>query len=132
MNDCGIQYSKSSRINKMTKNNVKKVGGTKWARDYRRDDPDSYGEARRLVSKQYVEVEILEVDDDISHCFAIVADVDFWLDSFPTREQAEAQCAKMQWTVVPKSHPVIPPGDIDQWRSYLRSTISDRALGETI
>lgn len=78
----------------------KGVGHTKWARQFKLEDPDNYKEAIAIAKRPEVLVDVFPtVDEDTNEkIWVIVADVGFWMETCLTQEAAWDVCKKMGWT----------------------------------
>lgn len=76
---------------------------TEWARKFALEAHWFYGQAIRIVSSPDFAVRVEYSTETGEHLWAVIAiNTDsFWMDAFPTREEAVDFCNKMNWKVIP-------------------------------
>ena len=65
-----------------------------WARRFKRQCPTAYKEALRRVGEPVV---IYETDETGERQWVVALEDDFWMDGFPTKEEAEKLVSEMGW-----------------------------------
>ena len=68
-----------------------------WAQRFKRHCPTAYREALRRVGEPVV---IYETDETGERQWAVALEDDFWMDGFPTKEEAEALVSEMGWEIL--------------------------------
>lgn len=76
---------------------------TEWARKFALDFPWFYDQAIRIVSSPDFAVRVECSTETGERLWAVIATNtdNFWMESFPTREEAIDFCNEMNWKVVP-------------------------------
>lgn len=81
----------------MTKEQIE---NTKWAKEFKKDDPISYPRAMRYALETPLFVDIYKNRETGILLYSIVVrDSDFWMESFYTRKEAIKLCSKMGWSI---------------------------------
>lgn len=81
--------------------NKKQVEDSEWAMEFLMGNSLQYNTALAFVLDPDLKVTIVYSTEMGDGCWAIVpiADSTFWLDAFPTKEQAEVLCRLMEWPI---------------------------------
>lgn len=80
-----------------------RIKSTAWAKKFKRECPSAYDDAMDYASQPEVKVFIIknnELDEKVLMYSIEIPMTHFWMDSFPTREEAVKLCEKMGWEII--------------------------------
>ena len=81
--------------------NKKGIKQTEWAKLFKKECPSCYKDAIAFAAIENLNVWLNYNNETGDWQWSIqVADTDFWLDSFDTKEQAEKLCEEMGWVII--------------------------------
>lgn len=73
------------------------VSSSAWAIRFLKDCPTGYNDAIRRSGEP---VEIHQSDETGEMLWAVSLEDGFWMDAFPTKEEAESLVAEMGWPII--------------------------------